>query len=158
MNVQGNYPIAYVSDVNPELFSQTLELALKYYDDSKKCGINKISKKEKKKLLKQISYFHLWPDSIFPEGIRLNSNEMFIYLSTEWNKRINIKDSSYFDTFPKIPRVFVFSKPIPFRNGKYYLVSYIEMRRIGSGSSEIAFYRKENDKWVKCRRISHGAF
>lgn len=125
-----------------------------------------LTKKEKKYLLLQLCEPTVWADSLFPNSKRIQSNEMWTYLSQENNKRREAINQAYLekDTL-KIKKLrydytFVFSllRPIYIRNNTVCLTSYSAMCGVDCGRTEISFYKKENNEWTKWIIISAGDF
>ncbi|NUM31529.1 MAG: hypothetical protein HUU47_04305 [Bacteroidetes bacterium] len=159
--VQPGKPIVYVALVEPSFMVEDFKRTLRNkeiigIDQSNKSQSLILSRSEKKYLLRQMKIKHVWPDSIFKNSKRLQSNQVFEYMAEK--RVIEVSNNNSSDTVLKFPVVFNFLKPISFRNGIYYLVSYYTLCGLGCGSKEIAFYKKEGNDWVKWLIISKGVF
>lgn len=111
---------------------------------------------------------YVWPDSLLPSSQRFEneSDTLFIFLHHQFNiYRDNIntalinKDSISLQRFITLkPWVYVFSKPIYFRNGELCIFYSCSFCGGLCGEDEVSLYRKEKDKWVKWILISHGDY
>jgi hypothetical protein len=119
----------------------------------------KLSMRERKYLLKQLdsSSNYTWENNLFSNSKRISIDSVSTFID---NHIKNLKRTLINDSIQRpvevvlmedysMPNIFIFSKPIVFRNNTFYMF-YIGWR-LGhtGGTDEILFYKKVNNEWVK---------
>jgi hypothetical protein len=126
----------------------------------------KLTKTEQNYLLERLGQQTVWADNLFTDGRCLNSDSMWIYLREEntkkiaaINKAVMVKDTlALKKAQSKYSYVFTFTKPVYIRDNTVCLISFAALCGQDCGQSEISFYKKINDEWVKWILVSSADF
>ncbi len=131
------------------------------YDRSKTVNQNYINltTKEKKYILHHLEdcCFPTWKEDLFPNSKIFKSEDAVAYIKktySEYLEKYNNPNNTEEDRMNMVksyqrPNIFKFSKPVYLRENTLFFFYFSSTCGDPCGFEEIAFYRKENNNWVR---------